>query len=379
MYKLDLPVDTKESAAIGRRRQKELERQSRIFNAKVRTIGVDIEALEQQCAERNWIEAQEKERNEALAQNMIRNDKICVLLQKRQEDDLRKLNIKLNEFRKIYQTCSSRKEWDLYDPDAKLKDKPARVSDDDPRCGVSSLQKFLGEDLSAKDRKKLQHEQTREWYKQQKIEKMQEEANARQANYLYDLKAIENDQRAIELARAEEECKRAINVATKDLNKALSMERAAKSDLEKQQVQEDNLTEIKNNIFGDMLTENPNIAQSAFGSHRVVPDRWKGMSPAELNQIRNVQNNQIIEKKRLEEEERQHNEAWDKQRIAQAKAGTIMERQQEKLRHNLQKKQAEENLRLAAEQKAHADYLQKEVYTNQPTSAFFTQFNQSSR
>ena len=92
---------------------------------------------------------------------MIRNDKICVLLQKRQEDDLRKLNIKLNEFRKIYQTCSSRKEWDLYDPDAKLKDKPARVSDDDPRCGVSSLQKFLGEDLSAKDRKKLQHEQTR--------------------------------------------------------------------------------------------------------------------------------------------------------------------------------------------------------------------------
>ena len=55
---------------------------------------------------------------------------------------------------------------------------------------------------------------------------------------------------------------------------------------------------------------------------------------------------------RLEEEERQHNEAWDKQRIAQAKAGTIMERQQEKLRHELQKKQAEENLRLAAEQKA---------------------------
>ena len=40
MYKLDLPVDMKESAAIERRRQRELERQSRIFNAKVRTIGV---------------------------------------------------------------------------------------------------------------------------------------------------------------------------------------------------------------------------------------------------------------------------------------------------------------------------------------------------
>ena len=126
---------------------------------------------------------------------------------------------------------------------------------------------------------------------------MQEEANAKQAKHLHDLKAIENDQRALELARAEQECKRAINMATKDLNKALSNERAAKLDLEKQQEQDDNMTEICNNIFGDMLTENPNTAQSAFGSHRVIPDRWKGMSPAELNQIRNTQNSQILEKK----------------------------------------------------------------------------------
>ena len=92
---------------------------------------------------------------------MVRNDKVCVLLQKRQEEDLRKLNIKLNEFRKLYQTPDTRKEWDLYDPDGKKKDKPARVSDDDPRCGISSLQKFLGEDLNEKGRKKLQQEQTR--------------------------------------------------------------------------------------------------------------------------------------------------------------------------------------------------------------------------
>ena len=92
---------------------------------------------------------------------MIRNDKICVLLQKRQEEDLRKLSIKLNEFRKTYQTPDSSKEWDLNDPKAKNKDAPARISDDDPRCGVSSMQKFLGEDLSGKERKKIQQEQTR--------------------------------------------------------------------------------------------------------------------------------------------------------------------------------------------------------------------------
>jgi hypothetical protein len=40
MYKLDLPIDLKEKAAIERRRQLEKERQTRIFNNKNRLIGV---------------------------------------------------------------------------------------------------------------------------------------------------------------------------------------------------------------------------------------------------------------------------------------------------------------------------------------------------
>lgn len=40
MYKLDLPLDNIEAAAIARRRNREAQRQSRIFNAKTRLIGV---------------------------------------------------------------------------------------------------------------------------------------------------------------------------------------------------------------------------------------------------------------------------------------------------------------------------------------------------
>lgn len=40
MYKLDLPIDIKEKAAIERRRRAEKERQGRIFNARNRQIGV---------------------------------------------------------------------------------------------------------------------------------------------------------------------------------------------------------------------------------------------------------------------------------------------------------------------------------------------------
>lgn len=42
MYKLDLPLDLKEKAAIERRRRAEKERQARIFNAKYRQIGVSV-------------------------------------------------------------------------------------------------------------------------------------------------------------------------------------------------------------------------------------------------------------------------------------------------------------------------------------------------
>lgn len=379
MYKLDLPVDMKETAAIERRRIREQQRQSRIFNSRVRTIGVDLQSLEQQVCERKWMEEQERRRQEAFAADMARNDKICMLLQKRQENDLRQLNKSINEFRKDHQRPEDRREFDIYDPEGKKKDKPARVSDNDPRCGVSSMQKFLGEDLNETARKKLQQEQHEAWMKQQMKEKAQELANLKEAQRLYDLKVIETDQRALELARAEQECRNAINMAQKDYNQALRRERQVKEDKEKQQELEDNHTEISNQVFGDMLTENPAVAQSAFGSHRVIPDRWKGMSPDELNTIRYTQNQQVEEKKRLQEEEMQREAEWNKQMLDNAKAAVLLERQQERLRKELMKKQAEENLRLTAEQQSRLDHLNREVYTNDPTAAYFMQFNTSSR
>jgi hypothetical protein len=318
-----------------------------------------------------------------------------VLLEKRQESDMRELNKSLNDYRKTFQRKEDTREFDLNDPDSLKNDKPARISDDDPRLGVSSLQKFSGEDLNSKGRKKLQQEQTRysfnhlpykhgiysngmilkivmvldnclimqkqllkkklrwnkdvvelpdrgftirkmltrnfqkynsvtflnlenlefiqiashitydvisylaidrEWCKQQMNERSQEEANFSQANRLYDLKARELDQRAVELAESERQCREAINLATAKYNAALARETKTNQELAKTQEQDDNFTEISNQIFGDILTENPDVAQSAFGAHRVIPDRWKGMSPAQVNEIRRKQHDQMLEK-----------------------------------------------------------------------------------
>ena len=43
------------------------------------------------------------------------------------------------------------------------------------------------------------------------------------------------------------------------------------------------------------------------------------------------------------------------------------------------KQQATDNRRLAQEQNSHKEFLDKEVYTNPPTAAYFMQFNTTSR
>lgn len=65
--------------------------------------------------------------------------------------------------------------------------------------------------------------------------------------------------------------------------------------------EQDNFTEMANNVNGDMLSENPDVALSAFGPHRVVPDRWKGMTPQQVQEVLETQ-----EKQRKEKEVRAH-------------------------------------------------------------------------
>lgn len=149
--------------------------------------------------------------------------------------------------------------------------------------------------------------------------------------------------------------------------------------LKRQQEQDDNATELANHIYGDILTENPAVALSAWGPHRVITDRWKGMSPEQIAQIKQTQADQMKESMRLKEEERLRNEEWDRQRVAMARAGELLERQQERVKKEMVKQQAHDNLRLGAEQKSHKDFLYNEVYTNQPTAAYFMQFNTTSR
>ncbi len=85
------------------------------------------------------------------------------------------------EFRATQQFAATRREFDLNDPEALKKATLTRQGDEDPRLGPSSLQVFQGEDLAAKERKRLQAEQQRQWLQQQRVA----EAEAKAAEGAY--------------------------------------------------------------------------------------------------------------------------------------------------------------------------------------------------
>ncbi|XP_060678396.1 RIB43A-like with coiled-coils protein 1 [Hemiscyllium ocellatum] len=379
MYKLDLPVDPKETAAIERRKNAEAQRQSRIFNARHRTIGVDIPFLDQQVLDKKTREDRERLRDNAYDTDSLRYDKAAQLLEAQEQERVRQLNKEVEEFRSRYQRPEDQREFDLWDPQQLKKDKPARVSDDDPRCGPSSLQKFEGEDLNEKARRKLQQQEARKWLTAQKLERQRLERDQKFADDLYHKKEMELDQRATELAQMEEEARRALAAATLNYNMALAAEQAAVREVEAQREMDEKFAEMGNHVYGDILTENPEVAVSAFGPHRVVTDRWKGMSPQQLEEIRRQQKQQIEENKKLRMREAQIDAEWDQQRTLAARAAMALEQQEEEGAKRLRQELDRYNNQLAKEQLAHQVYLDEEVYTNPPTAQYFLQFNTSSR
>ncbi|XP_050569146.1 RIB43A-like with coiled-coils protein 2 isoform X4 [Cygnus atratus] len=208
------------AAALERRRQRELQRQSRVFNARLRTIGVDKDALDAQVKDRKIQEAAKKARNEELANEIKQNDKVMCMLEERQKYDIRNINKAVSDFQKNFQKPETRREFDLSDPQALKKDRPARLSDSDPRCTVSSLQKFMGEDLNYSLRMKFQKEQLREWSLQQQRDWKNALADKKFLDDLHDKNTIELDRKTMEQQRTEEETHRAVCAATKEFNRS---------------------------------------------------------------------------------------------------------------------------------------------------------------
>lgn len=65
MYKVDLPLDQSKEKVVEARRSAETARKARIFNTRLRVMGLDLDALNQQVQEKKLIQNIEKQRDQA--------------------------------------------------------------------------------------------------------------------------------------------------------------------------------------------------------------------------------------------------------------------------------------------------------------------------
>lgn len=65
MYKVDLLVDPSTERDVERRRAAESARKERIFNTRLRVLGLDLQALKQQEQEKKHLQNMERQRDRA--------------------------------------------------------------------------------------------------------------------------------------------------------------------------------------------------------------------------------------------------------------------------------------------------------------------------
>lgn len=65
MYKGDLPTDQSMKVAVDRRRSAETARKARIFNTRLRVMGLDIDALNKQVEEKKHQQNMEMQRDKS--------------------------------------------------------------------------------------------------------------------------------------------------------------------------------------------------------------------------------------------------------------------------------------------------------------------------
>ncbi|XP_062855736.1 RIB43A-like with coiled-coils protein 2 [Trichomycterus rosablanca] len=296
---------------------------------------------------------------------LMHNDRTACLLAQMQKKDERLQAEATAHFRNQFQQPSSRREFDLNDPDLLKK-----------QAGVRILPGLTGEDLSSRERARRQREQMRDWTLQQQQELEEARDLQKMEDQQYDQSRVELDNKALELQSIEEELKKTTNIAVKDFNQALAAEKQELREKERLEEEENNRTEILNHLQGELLNEKTQWNTRVPGLPQPRRDCYKGMTPEQLRHYTDFQLQQAEQKTLIRMEQKEEQLQQDRIRMASARALLLQERHQARINKELRRAVDQTNMHLAQIQHTQR---KKEVYTNIPDESFFSQFNTSSR
>ena len=355
-------MDPKSDAAIAKKRRFAEERGERLRDARARHMGIDKGALEEQVKERDGMRELERQRDNFYDKQAVEMDKHAMMLQQEVDAVRRSRNAEVEAYRQTYQRKDMTRDWDLNDPRRVIDSLPARVNDNDPRCGPSSGQLFAGEDLAGAERRRAQMRQLDRWAQEQMEEKAVRKWNEKDIDRLYDERSEEVAHRTFQIEQHAAEQRRRMALTTANFNKELAEQKRRELSHRRERDTQKNLEEMQNTLCSDLMAES--VTQPRGRAD------FKGMTPAQLAAVRAEQ-----EAQRVKLADRRLGELEDeRRRDAQAAMDTRMsmqlDRQRERERRGDRQQLAQDHKSQAAQAAAKKSYLD-ETYKNAIGEEFF--------
>lgn len=359
-----------------RRRNLELERRGRIFDAKRRTIGLDIETIDAQLAEKARQKALDDKQQHADDGQAAKIDRQLKLMENQKQQAKKLMEKESREFSMTYLSRDQAREFDLNDPQAKKKSLPSRVGDDDPRCGPSSMQQFSGEDLNKPERVRQQRLATTAWIEQQKFEKAMRgklEADnggalAGEASQITDLRNSVEQQ--------EKDLRRELQREQQGVNQDMASNRRNQLQMDQANRAVADASEISFHSNDTFLNE---TAPSHLDCGRIRRDAYKGSTQEERIQTRGQLEMQAQENAGKRFGERCDDHMFNAQTEATRRQLVAMEREKQRNRRQKAVEMSQHNQQMREDQHTEKRKLSTDVYNNAPTVAFFEQFGKGTR
>ena len=287
----------KEEAKINRKRELYEQRRVRILNAKVRLIGLDVQALNSQVEEKQRQRETEKEEDRYASKIffisihhpllVLTQRSHCIgaqaleierLLAGAQEEERQMREFQMSQIKQSWEDSKRFKEEEINRPKGK--------DFDVENAGPASALRFFGEDTNRPQRHRLQKQQMQQWIQEQVAEKahLRHLGKLEEMSYAEMLRAIDEVRDAAE--REEREMRQYIQETVKQYNRDLAA-RQRDRNRDRDAINPDGKTSL------DLFDENKATALNATG--RIIrPDMFKGFTEEQRQRIL-LDNQKIIQ------------------------------------------------------------------------------------
>lgn len=271
---------------------------------------------------------------------------------------------------------ATRREFDINDPKAVVKGVPARVGDEDPRCGLASMQQFNGEDLFKEERERQQKLATVNALEQQIFEKhmlkrRDDGCDAQFVQQAQDVIDLRNDVEAKEAV-----LKRELMGQYQQELLARVRATAAKKHADAEHNQDLNQQEL------DFHAKDPFLQETKHHIHkngRVEANLYKGSTRAERIDVFGYQQQQCEENRVRRAHEGMEDTAHNNNVELTRRQLVMMEREKLRMRRQMAGEVASHNKAMLAQQKDSAKQLGPDGHKNNVSPEFFEQFGIGTR